>query len=125
MNMKKFNVIFTLSAFILYNSVNVLAQLTVFPGASIPWGMPANLTTNYVAVSTALTIDATGEKTSYAGKVFYPDRSSATKAITKVGFRFAAVTKAGGSALTVSLQNVTGVTGAGTGGPMVGDETQD
>jgi hypothetical protein len=49
-------------------------------------------------------IDATGEMYGFMGHVWNSDR--ATKNITKIGFRFGTVTKAGGSALTVSLQDV-------------------
>ena len=53
---------------------------------------------------TASTIDATGEKVAWIGRVLNKDRAS--KDITKVGFLFGTVTKAGGSAMTVSLQDV-------------------
>lgn len=67
------------------------------------------------AFDTSLLIDATGEKAAFTGRVWNKDRT--TKDISRVGFRFGAVTKAGGSALTVSLQDVTSV-----GAP---DEVQD
>lgn len=67
----------------------------------------------------SLVIDATGEKNAFCGRVWNKDGT--TKSITKVGFRFGSVTKAGGSALTVSLQDV-----SLTAGPvMQPDETQD
>lgn len=66
------------------------------------------------------TIDATGEKIAFSGFVFFQGRSS-TKAIRNVEFLFGAVTKAGGSGLTVSLQDPT--TSAGP--PFQPDETQD
>jgi hypothetical protein len=50
------------------------------------------------------TIDATGEKVAMIGRVWVP--SGASKSIRKLHFRFGTVTKAGGSALTVSLQDV-------------------
>ena len=65
-------------------------------------------------------IDATGEKFMYNGHMKYAG-SAASKNITKVGFRFASVTKAGGSALTVSLQNVS----AAAGPPYQADGTPD
>lgn len=58
---------------------------------------------------TSSLIDATGEKFAYIGRVWNKDR--ATKSIRKVGFSFGTVTKAGGSALTVSLQDVDLTTG--------------
>lgn len=64
-------------------------------------------------------IDATGEKYAWIGRVWNKDGT--TKSIRKVGFLFGTVVKAGGSALTVSLQNV-----SLTVGPIyVPDETQD
>lgn len=57
----------------------------------------------------AAIVDATGEKMAFIGQVWNADR--ATKNITKVGFRFASVTKAGGSGLTLSLQDVDLTTG--------------
>jgi len=64
-------------------------------------------------------IDATGEKIAYIGRVWNKDGSS--KNINKVGFLFGSVTKAGGSGLTVSLQDV-----SLTSGPVFQpDETQD
>lgn len=65
----------------------------------------------------SLLIDATGEKIAMCGRVFNKDRSS--KTINKVHFRFGAVTKAGGSNLTVSLQDQALVI------PNQPDETQD
>jgi hypothetical protein len=73
-----------------------------------------------LSISAALLIDATGEKAAFQGPVQWNDNST-SKDITKVGIRFGTVTKAGGSALTLSLQNVS--TAAGT--PMQPDETQD
>lgn len=67
----------------------------------------------------SLLIDATGEKVAIIGRVWNKDHT--TKNITKVGFRFGVVTKAGGSALTVSLQDVN----LAAGGPYQPDETQD
>jgi hypothetical protein len=67
----------------------------------------------------SLLIDATGEKIAFIGRFWNKDR--ATKNITKVGFCFGAVTKAGGSGLTVSLQNVN----LGAGPPFRPDEIQD
>jgi hypothetical protein len=69
--------------------------------------------------NSAFVIDATGEKIAFMGRVWNKDR--VTKNITKVGFRFGAVTKAGGSALTVSLQDVSLTSGP----PTQPDEVQD
>jgi hypothetical protein len=66
------------------------------------------------------TIDATGEKCAFVGRVWFKERTG-TKAIRKVGFRFGTVTKAGGSGLTVSLQDIDLTAGA----PMQPDGTQD
>ncbi len=54
--------------------------------------------------ATAL-IDATGEKIAICGRVFFPSRTG-TKNITRIQFMWGAVTKAGGSALTLSLQDI-------------------
>lgn len=67
----------------------------------------------------SLLIDATGEKAAMIGRVWNKDRTS--KAITKVGFRFGVIVKAGGSGLTVSLQNVD----LANGPPFQPDGTQD
>lgn len=72
------------------------------------------------AFSSAGLIDATGEKFAVSGAVWWPSRTG-TKSIRKIHFRFGAVTKAGGSGLTVSLQNVLTASGSG---PLP-DETQD
>jgi hypothetical protein len=68
---------------------------------------------------TSSLIDATGEKMAWLGRVWNRDHTS--KNISRVGFRFGAVTKAGGSGLTVSLQNVDTANGP----PYRPDETQD
>jgi hypothetical protein len=68
---------------------------------------------------TSTVIDATGEKIALIGRHFNKDR--ATKDITKVGIVFGAVTKAGGSALTLSLQDVSLTAGP----PFQPDETPD
>lgn len=67
---------------------------------------------------TSALIDATGEKIAMIGPVWNKDR--ATKSITKVGVSFGAVTKAGGSGLTLSLQNVDAANS-----PLQPDGTQD
>jgi hypothetical protein len=59
---------------------------------------------NLPAFNVSAIIDATGEKAGMCGRVWNKDRSS--KTINKVHFRFGTVVKAGGSALTVSLQDL-------------------
>lgn len=76
-------------------------------------------TLNAASFASAL-IDATGEKFACVGRVWFTERTG-TKDIRRVGFRFGSVTKAGGSALTVSLQNPSTTTGP----PGQPDETQD
>jgi hypothetical protein len=78
-----------------------------------------NLSGTQTALSTLGIIDATGEKVAWVGRVWTPNYGS--KAIRKVSFRFGTVTKAGGSGLTLSLQNVS----TSSGPPMQPDETQD
>ena len=68
--------------------------------------------------SNALLIDATGEKLAMIGRFWNASRSA--KSIRKIGFRFGNVTKAGGSGLTASLQNVSTTTN-----PPQPDGTQD
>lgn len=63
---------------------------------------------------------ATGDKHAWVGRVYFRERAG-TKNIQFVGLRFGAVTKAGGSALTVSLQDVSLTAGP----PMQPDGTQD
>lgn len=69
--------------------------------------------------ATNLVIDATGEKISFGGSLWIPDGQA--KSITRVGFRWGAVTKAGGSALTLSLQDLN----TSGGFPTEPDESQD
>ena len=58
------------------------------------------------------TIDATGEKIAWCGRFWHPD-GPGTYEITRIHFRWGSViTKAGGSALTLSLQNVSLIAGA-------------
>lgn len=69
--------------------------------------------------SGSLVIDATGEKVAACGSVSIPDGT--TRGIRKVGIVFNTVVKAGGSALTLSLQNVSTTAGP----PAQPDGTQD
>lgn len=70
------------------------------------------------SLSNTTAIDATGEKLAFVGYFWHPEQIA--KDVSRVCFRFGAVTKAGGSGLTISLQNV-----SLTAGPMQPDETQD
>jgi len=85
---------------------------------SIPGGLWFPRPIQITAFASAI-IDATGEKIAFVGPVSTPNQGS--KSIRKVGFRFGTVTKAGGSALTVSLQDVD----LAAGQPMRPDGTQD
>jgi len=78
-----------------------------------------NSTPNGPSFTNSNSVNATGEKFAFSGAVWFPARSG-TKDIIKVGFFFGGVTKAGGSALTVSLQNVSTATAQ-----CIPDETQD
>lgn len=89
---------------------------TNFPGFGLV-APPLNYVSSTPAF-TSLLIDATGEKVGFVGRVWNKDH--ATKTIDKVHFLFGTVTKAGGSGLTVSLQDVS--TASAPGQP---DETQD
>lgn len=82
---------------------------------------PERYTTNGVAAFANIgPIVATGDKVGFIGRVWTPDRGS--KNISKVGFRFgSALVKAGGSALTLSLQDVD----LANGPPYRWDGTQD
>jgi hypothetical protein len=68
---------------------------------------------------TTTTFAATGDKVAFMGR--YWNKDHATKNIRRICFRFGAVTKAGGSGLTVSLQDVS----LSSGPPIQPDETQD
>jgi hypothetical protein len=64
--------------------------------------------------------DATGEMVAIIGSVIWNDADT-SKSITKVGFRFGTVVKAGGSGLTLSLQDVNLTSTP----PLQPDEVQD
>lgn len=66
-------------------------------------------------------IDATGEKYAWIGRVYWADRSVSSRDIRRARFLFGPVTKAGGSGLTFSLQNID----AANGPPGRPDGTQD
>jgi hypothetical protein len=71
-------------------------------------------------VYASVTIDATGERSAVCGRVWFAERTG-SKTITGVGFRTGSIVSAGGSGLTISLQNVS--TAAGP--PMRPDDVQD
>jgi hypothetical protein len=81
--------------------------------------IPALPIINLPPAFTLSPIDATGEKFAWIGKFWNKDRTS--KDIRKVHFRAGTVTSAGGSGLTLSLQNVDTATGP----PYQPDGTQD
>jgi hypothetical protein len=77
---------------------------------------------NISSDKTSLVIDATGEMIAYSGRIKWAGGSwGDTKDISRCQFLFGTVTKAGGSALTVSLQDVSATTGP----VMQPDGTQD
>ncbi len=85
-------------------------------GSFLPTQPPMGLAP---AFGTGLVIDATGEKAAFQGAVWFPARTG-SKSLRYVWIRLAAVTKAGGSALTLSVQDI------GTAGPPAQpDEVQD
>jgi hypothetical protein len=89
------------------------------PAIIPPW--PMDLTYHVPGNNVTLgPIDATGEKMAMVGQIWQKDWTSGTKAIRKIGFLPSAVTSAGGSGLTVSLQSV-----SASGPPVQPDETQD
>lgn len=65
-------------------------------------------------------LDATGEKGAFAGRVWYKE-DVASKNIQSIGIRFGTNTTAGGSAMTLSLQDVSSAAGP----PYEPDDTQD
>jgi hypothetical protein len=80
-------------------------SLQTIPGRGMllpapPWLIAGNTP----AYSASPLIDATGEKIAMCGRVWSKDRTS--KTINKVHFRFGTIVKAGGSGLTVSLQDL-------------------
>lgn len=81
------------------------------------WVPPYPLAT--ISNPTSAVIDATGEKVAYIGQVHIPDGVS--RSIQRVQFMFGSVTKAGGSGLTASLQDVDFANGP----PFQPDGTQD
>lgn len=65
----------------------------------------AALRTDAGSLSSVL-LDATGEKVYMVGRVWWPGEAAGPKNISRVQFRWGTVTKAGGSAMTVSLEDV-------------------
>ena len=94
--------------------------LQAFGGMWVPPPQPGSV--NIAFDVTNMLIDATGEKIAYAGRIKWAGGNwGDTKDISRVCFRFGNVTKAGGSGLTLSLQDVSLTTGP----VMQPDETQD
>lgn len=85
------------------------------------WPAPEDRVAIPLSLNAADVLDATGEKYAWCGRVAWANDGITTKSVTKVWFRFATVTKAGGSAMTLSLQDVSTTTGQ----PIQPDETQD
>lgn len=92
--------------------------LTTFGGPGL-WTINDNRITLGPPAFTSSVIDATGEKMAWMGRAIFPDGAGGD--IQRVGFLFGTVTKAGGSGLTVSLQNVD----LANGPPARPDGTQD
>jgi hypothetical protein len=97
-------------------------SLTALTGQGIYYpapfgGMP--YWANPPAFQSQMLIDATGEKVAFCGYVWFSSRTG-SKNITRIQFRFGNITKAGGSALTLSLQDASTTTA-----PLQPDETQD
>lgn len=93
----------------------------LLPGRGAEWLYPALYRMAAPPTFGANTFAATGDKVAWVGRVFWSDPTVTSRDISRVQFRFGSVTKAGGSALTVSLQDV--LTSSGT--LAVPDETQD
>lgn len=85
---------------------------------SAPPGYDQSFNTSTTFMESGGTIDATGEKTAAIGRFWHPEHS--TKSIRYIHWRAAAIVSAGGSAIDISLQNISGATN-----PVQPDETQD
>lgn len=93
-----------------------MAYVSVGGIRGIQWpSLPMQMTS---LTLTSSILDATGEKLAWTGYVATP--GMAAKSIRKIGFLFGSVTKAGGSAMTLSLQDW-----SGSGPPVHPDGTQD
>lgn len=92
-----------------------------FPGRGAEWLYPGLYRMAAPPAFGASTFAATGDKIAWVGRANWADHTVTSRDISRVQFRFGTVTKAGGSALTLSLQNVQ--TASGTVGAP--DETQD
>ncbi len=93
-----------------------LQQIT---GQGLHWP-PLALVLATSGFSASGVLNATGNKVAFNGRVWFSARTG-TKNISRVQFRFGTVTKAGGSALTVSMQDVSLTAGP----PIQPDGTQD
>jgi hypothetical protein len=91
--------------------------LVNWPGMSLAWPVLSARINALPAISGML-IDATGEKVAFTGRVRWTD--AGTHDIRQIGWRPGAITSAGGSGITISLQDY-----AVAGGPSVPDGTQD
>lgn len=80
-----------------------MARYVQLTGSGLLFPEPPRVTT--AIAFTNATIAATGDKIAMCGRVWFNERTG-TKAIRRVGFRFSSLTKSGGSAMTVSLQDV-------------------
>jgi hypothetical protein len=89
------------------------------PGVGLFGGLPVFTWTDAPGAGGLLLIDATGEKIAVGGRFWHKSRG--TRTVTRLGWRFGSVTKAGGSGLTASLQDLLKSSGTG----MIPDETQD
>lgn len=95
--------------------------LTALPARGCWWGdfpfVAEDQTTTFFASS--LQIDATGEKAAFVGRFRHP--SGGSRNIRKIHFRTGVIVSAGGSAIDISLQDLS----AAAGPPPRPDETQD
>ncbi len=92
-----------------------------FPGRGAEWLYPGLYRMAPLPAFSSSTFAATGDKVAWVGRVNWADHTVTSRAISRLQFRWGSITKAGGSALTVSLQDV--LTSSGT--LIVPDETQD
>lgn len=76
-----------------------------------PWWPDNHLYNLAPALSTIGTLAATGNKIAFAGTVKFSDRNTSSKTISRIGFRFGTIVKAGGSNLMASIQHISTVAG--------------
>lgn len=92
-------------------------SLTAIPGFGLTLPLLPHIANSPQFATSA--IAATGDKFAWIGRFWHKAR--AAKSVRRVGFRFSTVTKAGGSAMTLSLQDVD----LAAGPPWRPDGTQD